>query len=334
MLRVRDAGPGLDGETIYALKIIFLKLAAAAITYGLFLCIGTMSSYTLIRKGLRGQRSRQALLAIILTMLLAATAHLALYMGFVIIQFPTLAAEFVDPIETMRRLDISQTLLRRLTYFLSDIIVVWRAWVIWQENRIVHAALATCIVATGATSLTLVVFNINSEFHHVHYSRDTQNFLGTFGLLVTNFFATALISYKLWYYRRNVKKYLDHPRNSNTKVENVLILLMETGGLYCAFWILLMVGDYGYYGPDFEFEWFQPNISGIYPTIIIFMVSRQMMLSNEVLSNGSLQSSSSSSNTRTRTIWFATPVETGQTVETETDRTRATSNDSFAMERK
>jgi hypothetical protein len=64
----------------------------------------------------------------------------------------------------------------------------------------------------------------------------------------------------------------------NTQVENVLILLMETGGFYCAFWvrplsfflsfqlltsrqILLMVGDYGYYGPDFDFEWFQPYIS-------------------------------------------------------------------------
>jgi hypothetical protein len=34
MLTVRDAGPGLDGQTIYSLKIIFLKLAVAAILYG------------------------------------------------------------------------------------------------------------------------------------------------------------------------------------------------------------------------------------------------------------------------------------------------------------
>ncbi|KAJ6567049.1 hypothetical protein B0H19DRAFT_717270 [Mycena capillaripes] len=153
-----------------------------AISYGIFLCIGTMSTYTLIRKGLRGQRAR-------------------------------------------------------------DIIVVWRAWVIWHENRIVHAALA-------------------SEFQHVHYDKFEQNFLGTFGLLVTNFFSTALISYKLWYYRRNVKIYINRQGNGHTKVESVLILLMETGGIYCIFWILLMVGDFGpYYGPDFEWEWFQPNIS-------------------------------------------------------------------------
>ncbi|KAJ6479960.1 hypothetical protein C8R47DRAFT_983222 [Mycena vitilis] len=302
MLAVRDVGPGLDGPDIYSLKIIFLQLTAAAVSYGIFLCVGIMSSYTLIRKGLRGQRSRQALLSITLTMLIAATAHLGLYIGYILIQFPTLAAEYVNPIALMRRLDLAQTWLRRLTYFLSDIIVVWRAWVIWPDNRIVHAALAVCIVATGATSLTLAVFNYKTEFQHVHYTTYTQNFLGTFSLLVTNFFATVLISWKLWYYRRNVKKYINREANGHTKVENVLILLMESGGLYCAFWILLMVGDFGYYGHDFEFEWFQPNISGLYPTIIIFMVSRQMMMGEEVLSvNPSLPSTNPSD----RTIYFA-----------------------------
>jgi hypothetical protein len=42
------------------------------------------------------------------------------------------------------------------------------------------------------------VFNIKSEFDGTQYTRDAKNFLGTFGLLVTNFFATALITYKLW----------------------------------------------------------------------------------------------------------------------------------------
>ncbi|KAJ7490864.1 hypothetical protein FB451DRAFT_1124419 [Mycena latifolia] len=290
-IRIRDTGPGLDGQDIYALKITFLQLTSAALTYGIFLCIGTMSTYTLIRTGLRRQRARQALLAIILTMLLAATAHLGLYVGYTLLRFPTLAAEYVNPIVISKRLDITQTFLRRLTYFLSDIIVVWRAWVIWQGNRIVHAGLAVCLIATGATSLILAVFNFNSEFHGVHYPTLMKNFLGTFGLLVTNFTATAPISYKLWYYRKNVKKYINRTANGNTKVEGVFILLMESGCFYCIFWILLMIGDFGYY-PDFGFEWFQPNISGIYPTIIIFMVSRQMVMSEEALTFSGSQPSS------------------------------------------
>ncbi|KAJ7221396.1 hypothetical protein GGX14DRAFT_669599 [Mycena pura] len=215
------------------------------------------------------------------------------HVPYILLQLPTLAAEDVDPGVTLERLNIARTCLRRLMYFLSDIIVVWRAWVIWQENRIVHAFLALCIVATGITSLTLLVFEFNSTFHGIHYTRDAQNFLGTFGLLVTNFFATALIGYKLWYYRRNIKKYINRSNNSHTKIESILILLMESGGLYCVFWILLMIGDYGYYGPDFGFEWFQPNVSGLYPTIIIFMVSCELVISDEVLSYiGSFPSSS------------------------------------------
>ncbi|KAJ7765653.1 hypothetical protein B0H16DRAFT_1523868 [Mycena metata] len=304
MPSVRDIGPGLEGQDIYALKIIFLRLTAAAVSYGIFFCIGTLSSYTLIRRGLHGQRARQALLLISLTMLIAATAHLAVYIGYVLLQFPTLAAEYVDPTVIRRRLNISLTCLRRLTYFLSDIIVCWRAWVLWPDNRIVHAALAVCMTGTGATTLTLLVFDFKSEFHGVHYSQLTQNFLGTFGLLVTNFFVTVLIGYKLWYYRHNVKKYINRPGNKNTKVESILILLMESGGLYCAFWILLIVGDFGYYGPDFGCEWFQPNISGIYSTLVIYMVSRQMMFSEEVFSNISVPSLSPTE----RSIWLSDSV--------------------------
>ncbi|KAJ7689853.1 hypothetical protein B0H17DRAFT_1331634 [Mycena rosella] len=300
MLSLRDVGPGLDGPDIYALKITILELTAAAVSYGFFLCIGLMSAYTLIRNGLRGQRARQALLTIILTMLLAATAHLALYMAYILLQFQTLAAEYVDPTVILKRLNISQTWLRRLTYFLSDIIVVWRAWVIWQENRIVHAGLAVCLIGTGATSLITAVFNFKSEFHGAHYDRMTLNFLGTFGLLFTNFAVTVLIGYKLWYYRRNVKKYINRTKDGHTKVEGVLILLMESGFFYCIFWILLMLGDFGYFGHDFGFEWFQPNISGIYPTIMIFMVSRQMMMSAEALTSRSHPNS----NRTERTIWF------------------------------
>ncbi|KAF7330059.1 hypothetical protein MKEN_00270000 [Mycena kentingensis (nom. inval.)] len=304
----RDEGPGLDGETIYALKIIYLNLAAAAISYGVFLCVGAMSTYSLSKRGLRGNLARQILLAFTLVMLFSATAHLALYMASILVQFPTLAAEYVDPETLLQRFSIARTCLRRLTYFLSDIIVVWRAWVIWSDHRLVHAFLAICLVGTGATSLTLLVWNFNSTFHGTRYDRDAQNFLGTFGLLFTNFTATALIGYKLWYYRTNIKKYISRSTDGHTKVESILILLMESGGLYCVFWIFLMIGDYGYYGRDFELEWFQPNISGLYPTIIIFMVSRQMMISEEVLSYGGGSSAFRSTSTdRTRTVWFAPP---------------------------
>ncbi|KAF7314934.1 hypothetical protein MIND_00007400 [Mycena indigotica] len=299
----RDQGPGVDGRDIHLLKIFFLRLAAAAVSYGIFFCVGTSSLYSLIRRGLSCQRARKILIGFTITMLVAATAHLGLYMGQILLQFPSLAAEYVNRSALLRRLTITQTCLRRLTYFQSDIIVVWRAWAIWEGNIYVHIILALCIVATGATSLTVLVFNFKSTFDGVRYTRDTQNFLGTFSLLVTNFTATAFIGWKLWYYRKNIKKYINRSKKGHTRVESIMILLMESGGLYCIFWILLMIGDYGYFGPDFGLEWFQPNISGLYPTIIIFMVSRQMMISEEVFSFGSDSFAASSAGVQA-TVWI------------------------------
>ncbi|KAJ6567070.1 hypothetical protein B0H19DRAFT_1139311 [Mycena capillaripes] len=260
----------------YGLKLTFLQITFEALSYGIFFTVGAISMYYLGQPGLRKSRARQVLLGLIITMLLGATVHLGLHLTSIILDLypdsnPT----------TSRTLRLVQVTIRRLIYFLSDIIVVWRAWAIWRESLVVRAVLTVCLLATFVTSLTLYIFNIESTEYGRSYPALTQNFLGTFCLLLTNFIATALIGYKLWYYRRNLRQYLNRG-NRTTKVESVLILLLESGGLYCAFWILMMLGDFGYF-KDFGLEWVQPNVSGIYPTVIILVVSQRKMLSQEVL---------------------------------------------------
>ncbi|KAJ6630378.1 hypothetical protein B0H10DRAFT_1984376 [Mycena sp. CBHHK59/15] len=273
----RDVGPAVD---VYQLKILFLEIIAEAVSYGVFFTVAMMSTYSLVQRGIRGSLPRQCLLAITMVMVLAATAHLGLHIPFIMLQLPVLVNDAAKPTEMLQRLDAAQTGLRRLVYFLSDVVVVWRAWAIWSDNLLVICFLAVSLFATFVTSVILYSFNINKIFHNHPYTSFTENFLGTFGLLVTNFGATALIGYKVWYYRRNLKRYINRG-NSATKVESVLILLLESGGIYCAFWVLVMVGDFGYF-QDFGFEWFQPNISGIYPTIVILVVSHQKMLSDDI----------------------------------------------------
>lgn len=57
---------------------------------------------------------------------------------------------------------------------------------------------APCIEVVQATSSILYAFNINTIENEHKYPTLTQNFLGTFCLLVTNITATSLIGYKLW----------------------------------------------------------------------------------------------------------------------------------------
>ncbi|KAJ7753419.1 hypothetical protein DFH07DRAFT_744507 [Mycena maculata] len=305
--------PGFSPD-IYDLKLFFLEITAEAASYGtcvlafpppiriltssdsvsgVFLTVALISMYTLVKRGIRDSSARQALLGIMLTMLLGATLHLGLHLPYIILQVPTLTADDEDPTPILKKLDLAQTTLRRLIYFLSDVVVCWRAWAIWSDNLAVKITLAICLLATFATSLTLYIFNANTIESGHQYPTLTQNFFGTFCLLVTNTTATSLIGYKLWrvslftplsqgprrssiyrYYRRNLKKYLNRG-NRMTRVEGVLTLLLESG---C---ILLMVGDFGYF-QAFGFEWFQPNISGIYPTLVILVVSHRDILGEDV----------------------------------------------------
>ncbi|KAJ7719971.1 hypothetical protein B0H14DRAFT_2642823 [Mycena olivaceomarginata] len=261
----------------YSLKLAFLQITFEALSYGVFAVVGTITVFHIARRGLRKSLGRQTLMAITMIMVLGATVHLGLHLASIVLGL----TPDVVPRSTFQILNIVQVSIRRLIYFLSDVVVVWRAWAIWSKSLMIRIVLSICLFATFATSLTLYAFNILSIEQGRHYQDITQNFLGTFCLLLTNFVATGLIGYKLWYYRRNLKQYINRG-NQRTKVESILILLLESGGLYCVFWILLMVGDFGYFD-DFGLEWVQPNVSGIYLTVVVLVVSQRKMLSPEVL---------------------------------------------------
>jgi hypothetical protein len=79
-------------------------------------------------------------------------------------------------------------------------------------------------------------------------------------LLVTNIVATSLMAYKMWcvhihpgqrlrrtfvccvdqprrQYRQQIKVQLDFPKNKKTKVERILVILTESGMIYCLIWV-------------------------------------------------------------------------------------------------
>lgn len=286
MLKLRSAvetGPGVAPSDIAALKQMIVIISVNAVFYGLFLALVIMSTYILARQGLRDSRARQILLATTLLMITISTAHFILNILYYILQFPTLGATYEDPTALLNRLYGAQACLRRVTYLLSDVIVVWRAWIIWDRNLFVRIALGVSLLGTAVTSVILAVFNVLSyeKGKGANYSRTEVNLLGTFGLLFTNFGCTALIAIKAWQYRRSIKASL-YSGDTRTRVENVFILLVESGALYCLFWTLTMMDDFGLFG-EFGFEWMQPHVSGIYPTIVILLVSVQRASSDTMI---------------------------------------------------
>lgn len=93
------------------------------------------------------------LLAVTLTMFSISTAHLVIHLLWYIIQWPYICATVAPDgyFARLNRMYESIELLGRAQYLISDVIVVWRAWVIWPRNRWVRGSLAFCLLATAGT---------------------------------------------------------------------------------------------------------------------------------------------------------------------------------------
>ncbi|TBU54583.1 hypothetical protein BD310DRAFT_827659, partial [Dichomitus squalens] len=143
----------------------------------------------------------------------------------------------------------------------GDAIVCWRACVLWQGNRAIVFTL---------TPLALALGMVDTVFRCMPSARGTPDrhaigsvYAGlTYGVAAfvlsfsTNLLATLLVGYRAWYEpighelgnadvrsmrisrkaRHEFRKYIVvGPRRS--QMEKVLALLIESGAVYCTFWV-------------------------------------------------------------------------------------------------
>ncbi|KAJ7592297.1 hypothetical protein C8J56DRAFT_1162636 [Mycena floridula] len=172
----------------------------------------------------------------------------------------------------------------RLNYLIGDAIVVWRAWVLWTDHPRVHMLLCICLFGTFAGVTVDLAFT--SLFALSQFSDTPRSPPNSLRLLIlrlpvflTNFISTVLTAYKVWEYRVEIKQNLGLSHNRKTKVERVLILLTESGSIYCLLWLSLLVFDLK--SSDKESLAYAviistvPLLVAIYPVITILLLAFQ-----------------------------------------------------------
>ncbi|TFY81647.1 hypothetical protein EWM64_g2371 [Hericium alpestre] len=118
-----------------------------------------------------------------------------------------------------------------LQVFLGDAIVTWRAWLILDRKRRV-------LILPGFFLLTSLAFGLIHVTSGDRIVGGLQTVLSgcdpLFCLLTTatNASSTLLIAWKTWKHRKDVKRYLNSGTRK-TQVGKVLILLLESGSIYC-----------------------------------------------------------------------------------------------------
>ncbi|KAL1725907.1 hypothetical protein EV714DRAFT_287603 [Schizophyllum commune] len=184
-------------------------------------------------------------------------------------------------------LSIVLSVFYRVNYFASDIVVVHRAWVLWPQNRLARCILASCLSASLLGVIVDCVLVIRYGRESGLSPPPAETLVKTVPLLITNLATTLLVGIRFWQYQHNIRKFLG-PLTHRTRVEKVLVLLLESGFAYCLVWVAGLViqvlngGDvtisaYGIVGQAYH------CISGIYPTAVVLAIITQREEMHSVL---------------------------------------------------
>ncbi|KAJ6588884.1 hypothetical protein B0H19DRAFT_223446 [Mycena capillaripes] len=224
---------------------------------------------------------------------------------------------------------------------IGDGIIIWRVWNLksYYSPWVILFPLALLFGSLVATlMLTCCVAAVGSEivvgtFQKPAFCRNVQT--ATYAMaLATTTTATILIGFTTWNFRKAIKPLLSGnvlteggtTRRRRSPVENVLLLLVESGFLYFLFFAIQVVGvtprvhDWVLTQPGVSFAFTMYSycssvIVGIYPTAIVVLAHLQTSVLDDAASNA------------TSTLRMAQPATNGSSGTWPTLNTKPTENE-------
>ncbi|KAJ7584491.1 hypothetical protein C8J56DRAFT_951157 [Mycena floridula] len=269
----------LTPEQVTAIQLSAVGAAVcASMWYGMYLIITMRAIYVLIRRGLGGSRPRWMMLAVILMLFFTTTI---VFTGdiqtaveeVVLIGAPTFSAPSIQDFNFLYLIAGS------LLIFMSDAVVVWRAWVIC-DRRWVKITLSCCVV--GAI-IANVIATVNKVRSLAPGGSPTPTFIAfltvPLPLLITNVAATLAVGQAAWEYKRTVRENIRHSSTSAI-VHRVLMLCVQSGLLYLILWTIHAVL---FFIPSAIIQYYfvlmsEIYILGMWPSVIIILVIEETPL--------------------------------------------------------
>ncbi|KAI0309534.1 hypothetical protein OF83DRAFT_1179517 [Amylostereum chailletii] len=201
-------------------------------------------------------------------------------------------------------LSLTENIFVAVIFVMSDSVVLWRACVIWGMHKgmcifsVVLILVQICswvvyeigIVVSNSVSATPASFRVLGSLSGI----TDLSALGCSLSLAANVWATAMIAYKTWKHRREVRRYLSN-RTRKSAVETVFLLLVESGALYATVWIVFTVLEVkssiaagaSSAVTNAEYVWVSGmnQVPGIYLTLVIIIVALKQSHLEHTLSN-------------------------------------------------
>ncbi|THU87663.1 hypothetical protein K435DRAFT_867052 [Dendrothele bispora CBS 962.96] len=227
-------------------------------------------------------KSRLALSFVTIMMFFFSLSSLVMVIEDIIRQIPSNGYNPPDSGEIIAlrtELEIGIDFMNRLSYVMGDMVVVWRAWVLFPQGLPAKVALSICLMGSFVgTSLDIGLLTKGLLENPSYSGNKTETMILIVPLIFTNFTATTLIGFKTWYHFRSIQRNLGSTNKSPSKVLKILWLLIESGLLYLALWIgyfvVALIQD-SVTTANQAYHSIMPGLVAIYPILIILAVAHE-----------------------------------------------------------
>ncbi|KAK7450587.1 hypothetical protein VKT23_012896 [Stygiomarasmius scandens] len=288
----------------------FIANTCQMFSYGIFVLLSSFALNFLLRKRLHS-KAQKILFILTVYLTLSYSSFIAITIAeFVVAVRTVLQTNFDLPLAP--RLQLSNLKVVRLVKYVNwsqtlnvlcgDSVVVWRAWAIWNgDNLFVNFGLTITMLAN-------IIINIYSAaiYEPLVEPTATDNAMSVAAVFLSfgvNFLATSLIYLKAWLHRRTKKVAFKEKNVRRSDVDQVLLLIIESGAVYCVVQLVYPVlNSILLYSPETApdsplvtaVNVFGPIYSGItviYPMAVIILIHSRRSVVAEV-TRGTIQVSS------------------------------------------
>ncbi|KAF8129397.1 hypothetical protein K438DRAFT_1999929 [Mycena galopus ATCC 62051] len=242
-----------------------LVVESALFDAGVLSLLFLFSSIALVQQGIN-VRPRVFMLTATVTMYAASATHWGLNLYTVMHEISDPDGWVALPIEKKWLWSVVTTIALFFNFWISDMVVMWRACAVWGWRREVKIVFLVFVIAP------VILATIDVSMAHPTPTSFQPNAFGLAALLVSlvsNLWATSIIGYKAWIHRKNIQSYFE-TESRTSAAYNILAILTESGFLYCGIWGMFIVTRFI---NDKSPSGVAHAISGAVPQLVVWLVS-------------------------------------------------------------
>ncbi|KAL1695944.1 hypothetical protein GGG16DRAFT_44070 [Schizophyllum commune] len=217
----------LAAYDLHVLKFIITNRVVDFALYGVQASLSVAAITILARRQGRSRFTLAAILGLFLCSTISVVSRTVFYVAQIpMVLGPPTPRDAAIAVVLMR-LDIRNSVAHSFIYVLSDIVLVWRAWCLYSDNRLIKFILSMCISGSAVGSLAMDVWSYWPGLtFHGDFGDQLALYTWLTPLLITNVVATVLIGTKVL-----IKGSLGLFAQ-RSQAETVLLILLERPCIY------------------------------------------------------------------------------------------------------